>query len=112
MTAKDTEPPKRVYANQITIRHVCTCANSTEHPHDEADTEHIFRIDGLDFPWHISEKGPIVKHTDCGSYVVVEIAAPNNIDAVGIPIIDERTKPKWWMVQWARLTNWLAGIIR
>jgi hypothetical protein len=76
-------------AREVMIRHVCDCADATEHP-GEGDTEHVFRIDGMDFPWFISEKGPVVTRTEVGYRVAVEIIA-QSVDVIGLPIEDERT---------------------
>jgi hypothetical protein len=79
----------KIFAENVVIRHVCDCAAATEHPAGEAATEHVLTLDGVEFPWHITKKGPVVARTDCGYTVTVEIMA-QNVDAVGVPIHDSR----------------------
>ena len=76
-------------AENVVIRHVCHCHASTQQPAPDAETEHVFTIDDQEFPWHITERGPVVTRTDCGYVVSVEIFA-QHVDATGVPILDER----------------------
>lgn len=71
---------------EVVIRHVCNCKTANEHPPGGADVEHIFTVNGEDFPWPISERGPIVTKLDDNLFTVgVEIFA-RKVDAVGIEI--------------------------
>jgi hypothetical protein len=51
----------REIAGCVVIRHTCRCDGAVEKTDDDAATEHVFTVDGEDFPWYISERGPIVK---------------------------------------------------
>jgi hypothetical protein len=60
--------------DEVVIRHVCHCETATVAPNDDEDTEHVFTVDGQDFPWVISQRGPIVKRIRDDLYSVeVEI---------------------------------------
>lgn len=76
------------FARLIEIRHRCDCRTATEPPGPDGD-EHVLRIDGVDFPWHISEKGPVVHRGEVGYTVTVEIMA-SEVDAVGVPVWELR----------------------
>jgi hypothetical protein len=72
-------------AETVVIRHRCECATATAPPGEDGE-EHVLRIDGVDFPWHISERGPVVKRLAEGSYTVtVEIIA-REVDAAGVAV--------------------------
>ena len=61
-------------SSHVVIRHVCHCKTAAEPPADEDKIEHVFTIDGEDFPWYISERGQIVTRVMDDLYVVdVEI---------------------------------------
>ena len=47
-------------AGDVVIRHTCHCKRAAETPADDQAEEHVFTVDGKDFPWPISERGPIV----------------------------------------------------
>ena len=57
-------------AAEVVIRHICHCEGSTETPETHALTEHVFMVDGKDFPWYISERGPTVTRVDDELYTV------------------------------------------
>ena len=79
--------PLRKVAGRIEIVHRCECATATEPP-SEAGEEHVLRIDGVEFPWYISTKGPVVRRLARGLYTVtVEIVA-TDVDAVGVHVED------------------------
>lgn len=42
---------------EVVIRHTCTCEGALEHPAHGAPHEHVFTVNGEDFPWYISERG-------------------------------------------------------
>jgi hypothetical protein len=57
-------------AETVVIRHICHCKTATEHPgHDEV-TEHMFTVDDQEFPWYISERGPIVARLTDDLYTI------------------------------------------
>jgi hypothetical protein len=91
----------RRFADTVVIRHVCDCRDAIEHPGVSEANEHIFSIDGQEFPWHI-KKVPGVTLTDCGYTVTVEILA-HSVDAVGVPIQDRRS---------AMADTWQARLFR
>jgi hypothetical protein len=75
-------------ARTVTVHHICHCDAATEHPTDGEDVEHLFTIDGVEFPWHISDTGPVIVRLINDLYkVTVEIYA-EHVEAVGIEIQD------------------------
>lgn len=63
--------------DQVYIRHNCDCATSTEPPSPDGKV-HAFKVDGQDFPWFISERGPQVSKLADDFYTIdVEILGVN-----------------------------------
>jgi hypothetical protein len=61
-------------AKTVVIRHVCHCDGAVEKPDCDEAKEHVFDVDGKEFPWFISERGQIVKRLADDLYSVdVEI---------------------------------------
>jgi hypothetical protein len=62
---------------EVVIRHVCArdmCRHAPERPADGDDDEHTFTVDGEDFPWLLTERGPTVSRLRDDLFVVdVEI---------------------------------------
>lgn len=59
---------------EVLLRHTCHCDAAVEKPAPHEHDEHVFQVDGQDFPWHISERGPIVTHVADDLYKInVEI---------------------------------------
>ncbi len=48
-------------AKDVVIKHRCHCKTADEQPADGEPDEHVFTVDGEEFPWFISERGQIVK---------------------------------------------------
>lgn len=64
-------------AETVVIRHRCHCTPVAQPPHDTV-IEHVFTVDGEDFPWLISDRGPIVTRLADDFYAVdVEILLLN-----------------------------------
>jgi hypothetical protein len=60
-------------AETVVIRHRCHCTPVAESPED-GTIEHVFTVNGEDFPWYISERGPMVARLADDWYTVdVEI---------------------------------------
>lgn len=51
----------KTIAKRVVIRHVCHCDGAIEKPADDEAQEHVFTVDGEEFPWFISQRGQIVK---------------------------------------------------
>src|SRR5215212_7156200 len=47
-------------ADTVFIRHRCHCTTATEEPDECGVIEHAFLVDDEEFPWYISERGPVV----------------------------------------------------
>jgi hypothetical protein len=45
-------------AEKVVIRHLCHCETATEEPGPNDAVEHKFTVDGEDFPWYITARGP------------------------------------------------------
>jgi hypothetical protein len=45
---------------EVVLRHTCHCDAAVEKPAPHQHDEHVFQVDGDDFPWPLSERGPIV----------------------------------------------------
>lgn len=79
-------------ADTVVIRHICHCDGAIEHPgHDEV-TEHVFTVDGEDFPWYVSQRGPIVTQLGDDWYTV----------DVEIFLLDKGTKESLEFSYWPR----------
>lgn len=62
-------------AKDVVIRHVCHCDTAVERPEGDEPQEHVFTIDGEEFPWLISDRGPVVRQLRDDFYTIdVEIA--------------------------------------
>lgn len=45
---------------KVLIRHTCSCDTAVERPAGTEPEEHRFEVDGKDFPWFLSARGPVV----------------------------------------------------
>lgn len=79
------------FAGVIKIRHRCHCATAAEPPGDDGIIEHVFEIDGQEFPWYITEDGPEIVKLGEGLYAVSITLVCQAVDVIGIPIWVELT---------------------
>jgi hypothetical protein len=56
-------------AQRVVIRHTCNCKYAIAKPVYEAE-QHVFTVDGEDFPWYITERGQIVKRIRDDLYLI------------------------------------------
>jgi hypothetical protein len=77
---------RRKLANLVTIRHHCECDNATAPPGEEG-VQHVFQIDGVDFPWHITEHGPVVREVDAGLYEIDVTIFAKKVDIDGVKVV-------------------------
>jgi hypothetical protein len=69
-------------ARNVVIRHVCHCVELARQAREEGKSlcepsghkpdEHVFTVDGEDFPWYISERGPLVTRL-CDDLYTVDV---------------------------------------
>lgn len=57
-------------AGEVLLRHTCHCDDAVEKSAPHEHDEHVFQIDGEDFPWFLSARGPIVKRLRDDLYTV------------------------------------------
>lgn len=72
-------------AGLITIRHRCDCEAATEPPGEDG-IEHVFEIDGTEFPWYITEDGPKIRKPAGSLYEVTITILAERVDAIGIEL--------------------------
>lgn len=77
-------------AKDVVIHHVCHCDTAVEHPEHDDPQEHVFTVDGEDFPWLISERGPVVKRLHDDLYSVdVEIVLVDKATFDYVPFVND-----------------------
>jgi hypothetical protein len=81
-------PTKPHLAELVEIAHRCDCKTAVEAPGQDG-VEHVFRVDGADFPWHISEGGPVVTRLGDDLYTVAVEFYARRVDAVGVEVRDD-----------------------
>lgn len=64
----DVKSTLEMIAGRVVIRHTCHCATAVERT--DGDVEHVFAVDGEDFPWLISDSGPTVSRVADDLYIV------------------------------------------
>jgi hypothetical protein len=69
-------------ADTVVIRHVCDCDTAVVHPANGEPHYHVFTVDGEDFPWYVSERGPRVTQFGDNLYAV-------NVEIYGYAMIPE-----------------------
>jgi hypothetical protein len=80
-------------AKTVVIRHVCHCDSAVVEPDDDAAEEHVFTVDGEDFPWFITERGQIVKRLRDDLYSIdVEIVQLDRATLATLPFDYTRTE--------------------
>jgi hypothetical protein len=73
-------------ARVAVIRHHCDCVSATVPPGEDG-VEHVFTLDGVEFPWHISEEGPRVRKLE-GLYAIDVTIPVEDVDVDGVEIAD------------------------
>jgi hypothetical protein len=70
-------------ARTVLYRHPCDCASSSRPLEPGEEPEHRLEIDGVAFPWHITEDGATITKLGDGLYTVrVEILV-HDVDTDG-----------------------------
>lgn len=78
---------ERELARLVVVHHRCGCASATEPP-GEHGVEHVFTIDGVEFPWAISEHGPRVYRVCENLYQIDVTILASAVEVDGIEISD------------------------
>jgi hypothetical protein len=89
-------------AKTVVIRHVCHCDGAVEKPDCDEAKEHVFDVDGKEFPWFISERGPIVKRLADDLYSVdveIMLVSKEKRDADG-----NTSRPHHWYLDFGYAT--------
>jgi hypothetical protein len=78
--------------DRVVFTHRCHCPGATEPP-GEAGVEHVFTIDGAEFPWYIAESGLKVTRLADDFYAIDLTVFANHVECVGVDVRDERPGP-------------------
>ena len=69
------------------IKHRCECADAIAPP-GEHGVEHVFTLDGVEFPWCISEEGPRVVRMCEGLYAINVTILVRDVEVDGVEVAD------------------------
>jgi len=84
-------PPNPHIADRVEIRHECDCPSATVRPRG-GHPEHVFTVDGVDFPWYITESGPSIARVFDDLYEITVTFYAHEVDASGVDVIDARSR--------------------